>query len=168
MWAAGLSRSLDYAATRRDLDLGASPTMASAGAAPLGPILAAVEPRVRAVCSSAAGSSSRTRCGVDPLNFAPHVLQPTLMINGRYDFFFPVETSQQPLFALLGVKPSDKRHIVVDGGHYPPQDLLVKETSTGSTGTWGRAVAHKSSTTAACQRPFRRAGERHSDADALT
>ena len=65
---------------------------------------------------------------VDPLNFAPHVLQPTLMINGRYDFFFPVETSQQPLFALLGVKPSDKRHIVVDGGHYPPQDLLVKET----------------------------------------
>ena len=65
---------------------------------------------------------------VDPLNFAPHVLQPTLMINGRYDFFFPVETSQQPLFALLGAKASDKRHIVVDGGHYPPQDLLVKET----------------------------------------
>ena len=30
------------------------------------------------------------------------------------------------------------------------------------------AVAHKSSTTAACRRPFRRAGERHSDADALT
>jgi len=65
---------------------------------------------------------------VDPLNFAPHVLQPTLMINGRYDFFFPVETSQQPLFALLGAKASDKRYIVVDGGHYPPQDLLVKET----------------------------------------
>jgi len=39
-----------------------------------------------------------------------------------------VETSQQPLFALLGTKPSDKRHIIVDGGHYPPQDLLVKET----------------------------------------
>jgi len=32
------------------------------------------------------------------------------------------------LFALLGTKTSDKRHIVVDGGHYPPQELLVKET----------------------------------------
>ena len=48
--------------------------------------------------------------------------------SGTRPFFFPLETSQQPLFALLGVKPSDKRHIVVDGGHYPPQDLLVKET----------------------------------------
>jgi len=44
-----------------------------------------------------------------------------------------VQGSPYPAFsgpdaALLGAKASDKRHIVVDGGHYPPQDLLVKET----------------------------------------
>jgi len=39
---------------------------------------------------------------VDPFNFAPRVRQPTLMLNGRYDFAFPVETSQLPLFQLLG------------------------------------------------------------------
>ena len=65
---------------------------------------------------------------VDPLNFAPHVRQPTLMLNGRYDFFFPVATSQVPLFQFLGARAQDKRHIVAEGGHWPPQELLVKET----------------------------------------
>ena len=65
---------------------------------------------------------------VDPFNYAPHVRQPTLLINGRYDFFFPVETSQLPLFRALGAAPQDKRQIVADGGHSPPLDLVVKET----------------------------------------
>ena len=129
MWAQDLSRSLDYAATRRDLDLGRVGYYGISWGGALGPILAAVEPRIRAVVLISGGLEFEdTLPEVDPLNFAPHVLQPTLMINGRYDFFFPVETSQQPLFALLGAKASDKRYIVVDGGHYPPQDLLVKET----------------------------------------
>ena len=51
-----------------------------------------------------------------------------LRINGRYDFFFRVETSQQPLFQLLGAPAADKRHVVAEGGPWPPQDLLVKET----------------------------------------
>jgi dienelactone hydrolase len=129
MWAQDLSRSLDYAATRRDLDVGRVALYGISWGGALGPILAAVEPRIRAVVLISGGLDFEdTLPEVDPLNFAPHVLQPTLMINGRYDFFFPVETSQQPLFALLGAKPSDKRHIVVDGGHYPPRDLLVRET----------------------------------------
>ena len=64
----------------------------------------------------------------DPFNFAPRVRQPTLMLNGRYDFAFPVETSQLPLFQLLGTAASDKRQVIAEGGHWPPQDLLVKET----------------------------------------
>ena len=65
---------------------------------------------------------------VDPLNFAPRARQPTLMLNGRYDFFFPVEASQLPLFRLLGAPAENKRQVIAEGGHYPPQDLLVKET----------------------------------------
>jgi hypothetical protein len=50
------------------------------------------------------------------------------MLNGRYDFFFPVETSQRPLFQWLGAPSQDKRQVVAEGGHWPPQDLMVKET----------------------------------------
>jgi hypothetical protein len=49
------------------------------------------------------------------------------MLNGRYDFFFPVDTSQRPLFDRLGSAPADKRHIVFDAGHLPPNDLFTKE-----------------------------------------
>src|SRR5260370_25527322 len=39
------------------------------------------------------------------------------MINGRYDFFFPVETSQLPLFRLLGAPAQDKLQVITEGGH---------------------------------------------------
>jgi hypothetical protein len=43
---------------------------------------------------------------VDPINFAPRVKTPLLMLNGRDDFTFPIETSQEPLFRLLGTPGS--------------------------------------------------------------
>ena len=49
------------------------------------------------------------------------------MVNGRYDFFFPTETSQKPMFSLLGTPPKDKRHVVFEAGHVPPNDLMIKE-----------------------------------------
>jgi dipeptidyl aminopeptidase/acylaminoacyl peptidase len=39
------------------------------------------------------------------------------MINGRYDFIFPLETSVQPMFRLLGTSQKDKRLVVFDAGH---------------------------------------------------
>jgi hypothetical protein len=39
------------------------------------------------------------------------------MLNGRDDFTFPLETSQVPLFRMLGTPDQDKRHIIYDGGH---------------------------------------------------
>ena len=63
---------------------------------------------------------------IDPFNFAPRVRVPTLMINGRTDFHYPMETSQLPLFRLLGVPPEHKRHAPLQGGHIPDNlhDLL--------------------------------------------
>ena len=46
-----------------------------------------------------------------PMNFAPRVKIPVLMINGRYDFILPLETCQESLFRLLGTAPQDKRHV---------------------------------------------------------
>jgi hypothetical protein len=41
------------------------------------------------------------------------------MVNGRYDFDFPLKTTQLPLFNLLGTAVQDKRHIVFEGEHMP-------------------------------------------------
>ena len=50
------------------------------------------------------------------------------MINGRTDFHYPMETSQLPLFRLLGVPPEHKRHAPLQGGHIPDNlhDLLAR------------------------------------------
>ena len=62
------------------------------------------------------------------MNFAPHVHVPVLMVNGRYDFASPFETSQVPLFRLLGTPERDKKHVVFDSGHVPPWPDVVRET----------------------------------------
>ena len=38
-------------------------------------------------------------------------------MNGRHDAILAYETSQRPLFNLLGTAPNDKRHLVFPGGH---------------------------------------------------
>ena len=50
------------------------------------------------------------------------------MLNGRSDFFYPVETSQVPLFRLLGTPDKDKRHVLFDSGHALPQNEMIGET----------------------------------------
>ncbi len=96
--------------------------------ASLGAILPAVEDRIRVSVLVAGGFEvGRALPEVDAVNFAPRVKVPTLMVNGRYDGFYAVETSQQPMFRLLGTRESDKRHVVHDSGHIPPRELMIKE-----------------------------------------
>jgi pimeloyl-ACP methyl ester carboxylesterase len=45
---------------------------------------------------------------------------PVLMINGRADFIFPVESSQLPLMRAFGTPAKDKKHVLLDGGHATP------------------------------------------------
>ena len=64
---------------------------------------------------------------IDPLNFAPRITAPVLLIAGRDDFRNPLELSQKPLMRLLGSK--DKRHYVFEGGHVPPRwQEVARET----------------------------------------
>jgi pimeloyl-ACP methyl ester carboxylesterase len=73
-------------------------------------------------------SPLRSMPEVDPFNFVSRVRIPVIMLNGRYDHYFPVETSQRPMFVLLGTPAADKKWVVYDGGHFVPRDQLVKET----------------------------------------
>ena len=66
---------------------------------------------------AAQGTQAPIYALVHSFNFAGRVKQPVLMVNGSQDFTFPVETSQKPLFALLGSPAKDKRHVILTGGH---------------------------------------------------
>jgi dienelactone hydrolase len=128
-WAQDLSRSIDYLETRDDIrteDLG---YYGVSWGGRMGPLMLAVEPRIKAAVLNVAGLKfQRALPEADPFNFAPHVTVPVLMLNGRYDQFFPLETSQLPLFRLLGTPPEQKRHVVYEAGHLVPRTLTIRET----------------------------------------
>jgi hypothetical protein len=53
---------------------------------------------------------------------------PTLILNGKYDVFFPPETSSQPMLDLLATPAEDKRLILYETDHIPPRAEYIKET----------------------------------------
>ena len=91
-------------------------------------ILLAIDDRIEAAVLNVAGlcfQSSEPE--VEAYNFTKRVTCPVLMLNGKYDVFFPLETSQKPMFEFLATPEADKRHYVFPSGHYVPRDSLVKE-----------------------------------------
>jgi eukaryotic-like serine/threonine-protein kinase len=107
--------------TRADIDHDRLAFEGSSEGAMRGPVLTAIEDRFKASILVAGGlfTGPAQLPEVDPINFAPRVRIPTLMINGRDDTLFPVESSQNPLFRYLGVPATDKRHVLLDGSHDP-------------------------------------------------
>jgi dienelactone hydrolase len=129
MWAKDYRRTLDYLATRPEFDSAKIGYFGISWGGFLGGLIPAVEPRVKAVVLYVAGlGMEKARPEVDVLNFLPRVTQPTLMLNGREDYFFPVETGQQPFFRALGTPAADKSYKVYDGGHDVPRTELIKES----------------------------------------
>ena len=95
-WAKDLGRTIDYLETRTDLKLDKLVYYGLSTGAYLGNILPAMETRIKvSVLLSGGFESAKKLPEVDEINFAPRVKVPTLMVNGRYDHFFPLETSQR-------------------------------------------------------------------------
>jgi tRNA A-37 threonylcarbamoyl transferase component Bud32/pimeloyl-ACP methyl ester carboxylesterase len=125
-------RSIDYLVSRADVDrerLGAFGI--SLGV--LAPVMAVGEERLKAAVLLASGLflSRGSVPEADAFNFLPRFRVPTLLVNGRADFVFPIETSASPMFRLLGAPEEDKRLALRDGGHAPSGDerpLITKET----------------------------------------
>jgi serine/threonine protein kinase/formylglycine-generating enzyme required for sulfatase activity/dienelactone hydrolase len=113
-----LGRSIDYLETREDIDSEKIAYYGMSWAAVVGPIMLAVEERIKLGILGVGGFPGEQRHpAADPFNFAPHVKVPVLMINGEHDFIFPVETSQKPMFELLGTPQEDKALVIYPGGH---------------------------------------------------
>jgi DNA-binding winged helix-turn-helix (wHTH) protein/dienelactone hydrolase len=126
-WAKDLGRSIDYLETRKDIDSHRLAFYGLSLGAVWGPVLTAIEPRLKSSVLVAGGLPfERLPSEIEPMNFAPRVKIPTLMVNGQQDFMYPVESSQIPLFRLLGVPPADKRHVLFDSGHVPHGTAVIK------------------------------------------
>jgi cephalosporin-C deacetylase-like acetyl esterase len=128
-WSKDLGRSIDYLETRGDIDHSRLAYEGASWGAAMGAILPAVEDRFKALILLVPGFYLQKRLPeVDQLNFAPRVKAPVLMLNGRFDFIFPVGSSQEPMFRLLGTPKENKRRIIYDTGHDIPRTEMIKES----------------------------------------
>jgi formylglycine-generating enzyme required for sulfatase activity/dienelactone hydrolase len=128
-WAKDLRRSVDYLESRSDIDSSKLAYYGFSWGGRLGGIMVAVEGRFKTAILDAAGFRfQKQKPEVDPFHFVSRVRIPVLMLNGRYDSFFPHETAQVPMFKLLGTPEKNKRHFIYDTGHGAPRDQLIKES----------------------------------------
>lgn len=120
-----MGRAIDYLETRPDIQ---SEKLAYVGVSWGAAVLQfpALEKRFKtAILLSGGLVFVETFPEVDSFHFAARVTVPVLMINGKDDFVFPLETSQKPLFRLLGA--TEKKHRLFDSGHTIPRNQAIKE-----------------------------------------
>ena len=130
-WAKDLGRSLDYLETRKDIDATKVVYFGDSLGGTEGALLPAVEKRIKAAILSSGGFQLTIRYlpEVDLFNFVTRVTIPVLMLNGRYDAIFPLESSQRPLFQFLGTPANDKKHVIYEDGHGAfPRPAAVRES----------------------------------------
>ena len=114
------SRSIDYLISRADVDKDRLGFFGMSLGASVGIRITAVEPRLKASVLMGAGMlATRFPPEMEHLNFAPRIRVPTLLVNGRSDFTYQYETSQLPLFRLLGPPADHKELASFEGGHIP-------------------------------------------------
>ena len=113
-----LRRSIDYLETRKDINVAKLAYYGISMGCREGTVMTVLEPRFRAAVLAYCGIPAvRQPDGTDPLDFAPRIKMPVLLIEGREDFTYPYETAQLPLFHMLGSDDKDKKMVLRDGGH---------------------------------------------------
>jgi serine/threonine protein kinase/cephalosporin-C deacetylase-like acetyl esterase len=128
-WSKDLGRSIDYLESRPDIDHDKLAYEGYSMGAALGAVLPAIEDRFKVLILIAPGFYLNKRLPeTDQINFAPRVKAPVLMLNGRFDFVFPVGPSQEPMFRLLGTPKEQIHRVIYATGHDIPRDQMIKET----------------------------------------
>jgi eukaryotic-like serine/threonine-protein kinase len=136
MWSKDIARSIDYLESRADIAKGRIGHIALS--TDRTPLILAVEPRISlAVIYCGGFARQQSLPEVDPVNFAPRVKVPVLMLNGRYDYFYPTTSSQEPLFNLLGTPAEHKRRVVYESSHMIPRNETIKEVVNWLERYWG-------------------------------
>ena len=153
-WVHEVRQSIDYLQSRKDIDGAHIGYQGISFGTLWAPQFMALEPRLKTgilllggipITSRAAGSFPPE---LDILNYAPRVKEPVLMLNGRNDAIFPYESSQVPLFDLLGTPKDRKRHNTFPGGHssFGWNDELIRESLDWLDHHFGAPVANGETT----------------------
>jgi dienelactone hydrolase/tRNA A-37 threonylcarbamoyl transferase component Bud32 len=141
MWAKDVGRSVDYLESRPDIAKEKIGLIGLSWGAELAPLLLAVEPRISlGLISLGAFSLQPSLPEADPLNFAPRVKVPVLMLNGRFDYLAPTAISQEPFFKLLGTPAEHKRRVVYETSHGIRRNDLIRESVDWMEKYWGPTV----------------------------
>ena len=128
-WVKDFRRCLDYLETRSDFDHQRIGYIGISLGGQLGMIIPAVEPRLKANVLLLGGLNDAAPLpDAEEINYVSRVRIPTLMLNGKYDVLFPLETNVRPAFKLLGTPEKDKKLVVYDSDHYVPKKELIKES----------------------------------------
>ena len=123
-----LRRCIDYLEERPEIDSQkiAYEGMSWGGAA--GAIIPAIEERIKASVLLGGHFEGTGRPEVREINYVGRVKTPTLMLNGKYDTIYPLESAIKPMFDLLGTPAEHKRLILYDTDHIPPINEMIRET----------------------------------------
>jgi len=129
MWVKDVSRTIDYLETRDDIDNDEIAYLGLSWGGRMGAFIPAIEKRIKANILLIAGlKKQRALAEVEAIHYLPRISTPTIMLNGKYDFYFPYETSQKPFFDLLGTPNKDKKIVVYEGSHSVPWLEVMKES----------------------------------------
>ena len=120
-WAKDVFRALDYLETRPELDMQRLGYYSLSMGAYFGPIPIALDRRFKVAVFASGGLRYGVPPEVDPSNFSPRVRVPVLLVNGKDDFAVPL-ADQRRFLEILGTPASQKRAVVLEGGHVP-QDM---------------------------------------------
>jgi dienelactone hydrolase len=121
-----LRQAVEYVVSRGDIDGSKLAYLGASWGAAAAPVMVSLEERFKTAVLFEGGLYLRPAGPpeVDNFNFLPRVRVPVLMLNGRYDYTFPVDSSQKPYFRWLGTPEKDKRHVLYDAAH----DVMVNRT----------------------------------------
>ncbi len=122
-----LKRCVDYLETRPDIDSNKIAYFGMSWGGRMGPVILAVEDRIKAGVLVVGGTRGRGRPEASSINYIPRVKTPTLMLNGRYDMTFIYEIHVKPMFDLLGTPDEHKNLILYDTDHFIPRTEMIKE-----------------------------------------
>jgi dienelactone hydrolase len=117
-WATDLRRTVDYLETRDDLDVDRLGYLGISWGGAVAPVMLALEERISAAVIIVGGLLMQdVQALADPFNFLPRVKQSTIVINARFDSFYPLEASGRPFFDYLGTPEDQRKLVVIDANH---------------------------------------------------
>jgi dienelactone hydrolase len=119
---------VDYLETRPEIDSRKIAYLGFSWGASVAPFILSTDDRVKTAVLMVGGFPRHGHPEASAINFVTRVTIPVLMLNGRYDYIFPLEERVRPMFDLLGTETADKQLRLYGTDHFVPRNEFIRET----------------------------------------